>query len=281
MNRSRIVAALIAPAIAVVFAGCATYRALPGREVAEAQPLLLVHAHSHNDYEHARPLLDALDHGFCSVEADIHLVDGQLLVAHDQVQVKPDRTLQALYLDPLRRRVRENGGRVYRNGPPFMLLIDFKSDAEATYAALREILKQYADMLTAFGPGGIETNAVTVVISGNRPRRTMAAEPLRYCAMDGRTSDLDSDAPVHLIPLISDSWRDLFRWRGQGPLPDAERRKLRELVETIHARGCRARFWAAPDVPEAWRELSEAGVDLINTDDLAGLQQFLLSRAEE
>src|SRR5207237_4622701 len=39
----------------------------------------LIHAHAHNDYEHTRPLLDALDHGFCSVEADIHLVDGKLL----------------------------------------------------------------------------------------------------------------------------------------------------------------------------------------------------------
>ena len=29
------------------------------------------------------PLFDALEQGFCSVEADIHLVDGKLLVAHD------------------------------------------------------------------------------------------------------------------------------------------------------------------------------------------------------
>ena len=29
--------------------------------------------------EDLRPLLDALEHGFCSVEADVHLVDGALL----------------------------------------------------------------------------------------------------------------------------------------------------------------------------------------------------------
>src|SRR5437773_8402832 len=84
-----------------------------------AQPTPLIHAHAHNDYLHARPLLDALDHGFCSVEADIYLVEGQLLVAHDRDKVKPDRTLQSLYLDPLRERVRKNGGRVYPNGPEF------------------------------------------------------------------------------------------------------------------------------------------------------------------
>src|SRR5215212_7420284 len=83
----------------------------------------LVHAHAHNDYEHARPLFDALDHGFCSVEADIHLVDGALLVAHDADKVDPKRTLESLYLEPLRARVQKNAGRVHSNGPPFLLMI--------------------------------------------------------------------------------------------------------------------------------------------------------------
>src|SRR6185295_14563982 len=66
----------------------------------------LPQAHAHNDYEHARPLLDALDHGFCSVEADIWLTPDGLLVAHDRKDLKPARTLEALYLDPLRERVK-------------------------------------------------------------------------------------------------------------------------------------------------------------------------------
>src|SRR4051812_271101 len=94
-----------------------------------AGPVPLVHAHAHNDYEHPRPLLDALDAGFCSVEADIYLVDGKLLIAHNHKDVRPDRTLQSLYLDPLRERAKANGGRVYRGGPSVVLLIDFKDDA--------------------------------------------------------------------------------------------------------------------------------------------------------
>ena len=92
---------------------------------AKATPLR--RAHAHNDYEHKRPLFDALGHGFCSVEADVHLIDGKLLVAHDRKDAKPDRTLQALYLDPLRERVKANGGRVYPGGPTVFLLIDVKT----------------------------------------------------------------------------------------------------------------------------------------------------------
>src|SRR5262245_58578952 len=43
---------------------------------ADAPTTPLRQAHAHNDYEHPRPLFDALDQGFCSVEADIYLVDG-------------------------------------------------------------------------------------------------------------------------------------------------------------------------------------------------------------
>src|SRR5512136_1353825 len=75
---------------------------------AASTPRPLTRAHAHNDYMHTRPLLDALDHGFCSVEADINLVEGQLLVAHSLKETKPERTLQRLYLDPLRKRVRAN-----------------------------------------------------------------------------------------------------------------------------------------------------------------------------
>src|SRR5262245_49224155 len=83
----------------------------------------LPRAHAHNDYEHARPLLDALDHGFCSVEADVYLTDGALLVAHERKDVRPGRTLETLYLDPLRERVKANGGRVYAGGPTVWLLV--------------------------------------------------------------------------------------------------------------------------------------------------------------
>jgi hypothetical protein len=245
-----------------------------GAKGAPAQPIPLVHAHAHNDYEHARPLLDALEHGFCSVEADIYLVDGKLLVAHDPEKVSVERTLQALYLNPLRERVRKNGGRVFPNGPEVTLLIDIKSDAEQAYAVLRKVLEEYASVLTSFSSNSIKTNAITVILSGNRPQKTVAAESLRYAAIDGRLPDLDGSEPSSLIPWISDNWSKNFKWQGNGPLPSAEREKLTGIVKRAHQQGRRVRFWAVQDVPEVWRELRAADVDLINTDDLAGLDKF-------
>src|SRR5712671_1976451 len=121
----------------------ATVAQQTGRVREGNSPAPLVRAHAHNDYEHRRPLFDALDHGFCSIEADVWLIGGQLLVAHDRKNAQPQRTLQTLYLEPLRERIAKNGGRVYRDGPSVILLIDVKSDATNTYVALRNILKRY------------------------------------------------------------------------------------------------------------------------------------------
>lgn len=244
---------------------------------AQQQPIPLVRAHAHNDYEHTRPLYDALARGFCSVEVDVYLVNGQLLVAHDPTQLRPDRTLQSLYLNPLRQRVRQNNGRVYaKGGLEFTLLIDVKTEPITTYFALRDVLKQYQNILTTFSTGSRIPKAVRAIISGNRAQPVMASETTRYAAIDGRLADLNSNVSPNLIPLISDSWANNFTWRGQGSIPIEERRKLRQFVSTAHAQGRDIRFYAAPDNILMWRELLNANIDLINTDNLAGLQKFLL-----
>ncbi|MBX7257041.1 MAG: HEAT repeat domain-containing protein, partial [Candidatus Hydrogenedentes bacterium] len=246
-------------------------------DAAQSQGIVpLPNAHSHNDYEHVRPLLDALDRGFCSVEADIYLVEGQLLVAHNRGDVKPERTLQALYLDPLKERVKKNGGRVYPGGTSLTLLIDFKTEADSTYAVLRDVLAKYSDVLTRFTPDATQEGAITIILSGNSPREQVSKEPERYVAIDGRPGDLDGDINPNLVPLISESWRSLFKWWGDGPMPEDQHAKLVDIVTRAHAKGCRVRFWATPEREDLWQLLRDTGVDLLNTDQLPRLQAFLL-----
>lgn len=123
--------------------------------------------------------------------------------------------------------------------------------------------------------------AVTAVVSGDRAARgPMEAQRVRHAFYDGRLADLGTAAPASLIPLISDNWSLNFSWQGVGPIPPAERDKLRGIVSAAHARRQRVRFWATPDLPgpqrdAVWSELLAAGVDHLNTDDLAGLEAFL------
>jgi hypothetical protein len=247
----------------------------------QALPTPLIHCHAHNDYEHPHPFLDAAACGFCSFEADIHLVDGKLLVAHNRAAVKPDRTLESLYLDPIKKQIEANGGRLYRNGPPAWLLIDVKADANGTYAVLRDVLKQYAPILTVWRDGKKEQGAITVVISGSRARKMITDETIRYATIDGQMPDLQANPPADLVPWLSEQWTTHFKWRGQDAMPDSERQSLKQLVDTAHHQGRLVRFWGGPDTPAFWKEIRDDGVDLINTDHLELCREFLLKEGKE
>ena len=85
-------------------------------------------AFSHNDYWRTKPLWDAFSYRFNCVEADLWLIDGELLVGHDRTELTPERTFDSLYLKPLIERIRENGGKVYpQSDRPFFLMIDCKT----------------------------------------------------------------------------------------------------------------------------------------------------------
>jgi hypothetical protein len=257
--------------------------ALAGEQKHRPRPLW--RAHAHNDYDHPRPLFDALDHRFGSVEADIYLVGDQLLVAHDPVDLDPARTIESLYLDPLAARVKANHGSVYRGyRTPLQLLIDIKTEGSSTYLELDRHLRRYKNLFTTYKHGRVYPGAVTAVISGDRAARTpMEAQSVRRAFYDGRLADLGSAAPASFVPLISDNWTLNFTWLGNGPFPAAEREKLRGIISAAHARRQKVRFWATPDLAgpardALWTELLAADVDYFNTDDLAGLEAFLDAR---
>ncbi|MET9997102.1 phosphatidylinositol-specific phospholipase C/glycerophosphodiester phosphodiesterase family protein [Streptomyces microflavus] len=284
-TRRRALTVTLATAAAVIAAPAGVAAASPA-VVASRPPRPLRHAHAHNDYLHPRPLYGALAHGFTSVEADVFLVDGELLVAHDPAGLDPRRTLAALYLDPLRALVRAGHGSVHpHHRAPLQLLIDIKADGVAAYRELDRQLARHRSLLTSYHHGRVRPGAVTAVISGDRAARVpMEAQRTRLAFYDGRLEDLGTASPASFTPLISANWPQTFAWLGAGPFPRAERDRLRTLVAAAHREGRRIRFWATPDLPgpereAVWSELLAAGVDHLNTDDLAGLERFLRARA--
>lgn len=244
-----------------------------------APPAVYERAHAHNDYEHTRPLLDALDLGFCSVEADIYLINGELLVAHDQDKVSPERTLDSLYLKPLWDRFQANGGHVYAQEAPFTLLVDIKNNGAETYRVLDKQLAEYAPMLSTFTNDTTTPGAVTVIISGDRANDVILSSSPRRAGIDGRLSDLKNPVNPHVMPLISDNWFSHFKWLGTGAMSPEDESKLTEVIATAHQQGVRIRFWAIPQNDAVWGRLYDAGVDLLNADNLAALQKLLAEKA--
>jgi hypothetical protein len=228
----------------------------------------VVPGHAHNDYLNKPALFEALESGLISVEADIHLMKGDLYVAHVRpLDRNQKRTLENLYLKPLFDHVQNNDGEVYPNyDGPFYLMIDFKNGSTEMFNRLVELLQPYKEMLTVMENGELKQGAVTVFLSGSRPYNEIANAEPKLCFLDGRPGDIGKQIPATLMPVISDHYKNHLSWNGKGQIPEDQELKLRKLVSKVHAEGKKLRLWASPDKPNAWKTFQRLGIDLINTD---------------
>ncbi len=233
-------------------------------------------AFSHNDYWRPNPLWDALSMRFNCVEADLWLVDGELLVGHDRQELTPERTFERMYLNPLVELVRKNGGKVYPNNDrPFFLMVDCKTRGEDLYTVLKKQTEPYKHLFCSVADGVYKEGALLLFLSGNRPFESLPNEKVRYMFLDGRISDLSQGISKNLMPVISDNYATQFSWNGEGEMPEAELKKMRDFISRTHAEGKLLRWWGAPETKPFKRFLIKEGVDLIGTDILEQLYQVL------
>lgn len=245
-----------------------------------AEKEIYYNAFSHNDYTRERPLADAMELGFNCVEADLHLIDGKLYVAHDYPQdMTGVKQFEKLYIAPLYQEFRKNGGKIYPGSKsPFLLMVDFKEHGDSCYAVLKPILERYKEMLCALDHGTYREGAVLLFFSGSRPLETLPAETSRMAFLDGKIEDLGQDIPASLMPVVSDNYGAFFTWNGEGKMPQEELDTLRSILAQTHKEGKKLRFWGAPDTKDYKQMLLEEGVDLVGTDNLKELYEMLKSQ---
>lgn len=225
---------------------------------AQGKKYSMANVHSHNDYEHANPFYAAFNSGAGSIEADIFLKDGELYVAHDSADIRKEKTLAKMYLDPLKQTLPVN---------KLILLIDLKTKAQPTLNALINLLKKYGTITTS--------TALKIVISGNRPPSSLWTSYPTWIFFDGRPNEDYDETALTKVGLISESFRKYSQWKGDGELEKADRRKINSAIKNAHKLNKPFRFWATPDTPDAWRQLMKLKVDYINTDKIQDIAHFM------
>jgi hypothetical protein len=242
--------------------------------------IALDHTHAHNDYKHKHPLSDALNYGFISVEADVFLKGNNFIVAHFTPLFKKKKTLEALYLKPLSDLVNKNSGRIYSDYKvPVILLIDIKTNATETYKALKPLLDKYSFMLSECENGKFIERPVMIILSGNKPYDMISDEVKRFAFIDENLMTMQTNNfSLNYSPLASTKYSNIITWKGKGKIPENEKHNLQILVEAAHSQGKKVRLWASPENRAVWDELLDDGVDLIGTDQLKELNQFIVER---
>ena len=246
-----------------------------------AQSTALPNAHSHNDYERPRPLKDAFQQNFTSVEADVLYIYGKLFVGHNM----PDsrwhklKKIKRQYLKPLYRRYKKNKKEIYPGYEgDFYLWVDIKFESAKAYRSLRKLLEPYKEMLNYYDHGKFHKGKVTVILSGDRPFELLLKDSLQLMTLDGRPGDLDKNYPTELMPFISENIGKVAGIEEASQFNEDALLRISEFVKKAKTQNKKTRLWATPENEELWQALLSVGIDLINTDDLGKLAGFLLKR---
>lgn len=184
--------------------------------------------HSHNDYYQARPLMDALESGMASIEADLFYVEfpfeagegetramRELFVAHDWEEIEGNvvgfgrtrGTLSELYLDPLWE-IFLDTGTIYADGT-LLLHADMKTDTATTWRVLESTLRNYPGLFTSFD---LETETVVpgpvTVYTNEEPSAEILEEyGTVHSTADGRFGDIFDPAVWESDAYLDRAWR--------------------------------------------------------------------------
>jgi alkaline phosphatase len=241
--------------------------------LAMAQPTVYTtaNAHSHNDYERPFPFLGAYNAGFGSIEADLHLVNDTLWVAHKEPRPGIDPTFESAYLQPLQQAVTKNGGFPYPDhNKSLQLLIDLKTEGVATLNKVVAVIRRYPDLAN--------NKQLHFVISGSRPDPADWGGYPSFIWFDGNIGQSYPEAALSRIALMSADFHKYTAWDGEGGLITKERDTIQVLVTSTHQLGKPIRFWATPDNINAWDQLMKLKVDYLNTDKINEMAAFLKRR---
>ncbi|MDN3547772.1 alkaline phosphatase [Mucilaginibacter aquaedulcis] len=232
---------------------------------AQTKAYTVADAHSHNDYHNNIPFFRAYEKGFGSIEADVFAVNGKLMVAHDKKDINPKRSLELLYINPLIEKFQRDNQRQLR------LLIEIKEDHKAVLPLVIKELKPLEQYFSYPGHPG----RLSIVMTGAVPP---PAEFKNY--PEWISFDVD-----HLNGFTTDQWKRIglvsfpfgkyLKWNGKGVLNKEEITKIKGGIDSVHNAGKKIRFWETPDTKSSWLALMRLGVDVIGTDKIEELGDFL------
>jgi len=247
----------------LVFATLFTFFTVMGQS--PIKPYTVADAHSHNDYKNDIPFFRAYEKGFGSIEADVYAVDGKLMVAHSKEEIAPSRSLKILYINPLIAKYKRNGVRKLR------LLIEIKEDYQAVLPLVIKELKPLAGYISYDGHPG----PLSIVMTGAVPPAAVMVNYPAWIRFDVDHMDGFTPAQWKKIGLVSFPFGKYVKWNGKGVLNKDEIAKLKGAIDSVHTAGKMIRFWETPDTKSSWLALVRLGVDVIGTDKVEELGNFL------
>lgn len=221
---------------------------------------------SSDDHNRKKPLFEAIEAGFAGVVIEVEVnKTGDLMCGK--------KSFSELYLKPLKTRIEQNNGWVYPDKvEEFIIVVDFKTDSNATYSSFIKTLVPFHALITSYDAGKRTKKAIKIILTGNVPTKEITKSEKRFCTLDEPINKLKSELDALTVSLATINFKKIFDWKGEGSMPNMQYHGYTTYIKLAHKIGRSVRVKNIPENANAIGILSEAGVDLIEIKDI---QEFL------
>ncbi|MCI5057344.1 MAG: hypothetical protein MRY83_14615 [Flavobacteriales bacterium] len=231
------------------------------------------HGHAHNDYLHKNPLDDALSFGFSSIEVDVHKVGKQLKVSHRSWNAPFHKTLEELYLSPLKQRIQNGQGKIFNDSTVLQLMIDIKGDPNKVYPLLKQVILPYKAFIAIRGSD--EWAPLKIVLSGRRRPDSLFKDNSNLFFLDANLFELKSYSANELEFAATASASFKSNFGRKTKLTEEDKERIKQVIPLLKKHNLTGRFWATPEDEDLWKMLLELGMGWINVDDLERFRKFI------
>src|SRR5262249_3883585 len=115
-----------------------------------------------------------------------------------------------------------------------------------------------------------------ITVSGAMPAPQQWSRYPEFIHFDGRPGVAYTEEQLRRVALISASFGSYSKWNGKGVIVESERNQLTAVIKDAHDKGKPMPFWASPDMVNAWIKLMDLKIDIINTDHVQEVSDFLI-----
>ena len=151
------------------------------------------------------------------------------------------------------------------------LLVDIKEDYKESLAILVRNLQPLVKHLSQPGVSG----KIMIVISGRRPPPSEYQDYPSYIYFDDDLRLLHTATAWTRVGLVSLQFSKFSTWKGEGAVKKEDLERIEKVIDSVHHAGKMIRFWGAPDTQLSWECQLKWGADLIGTDKIELLANFL------
>jgi len=122
---------------------------------------------------------------------------------------------------------------------------------------------------------------VKILISGNRPAPADYKNYPDYLFFDNDLALPHTKTEWERVGQVSLDFAKFSQWDGSGNIPGDDKKRIKKTIDSVHTfTGKLIRFWGAPDIEKSWDTQVDLGVDIIGTDHIEQLADYLQKKSK-